>query len=103
MPVCRKRAEPKNGALACSEKITLSCMPYCHEGYDFSYKPEGLYFCYNGKWHYWTNTFDEVLTLKDKWPDCAGECFETISQIEDQIKFPCEIMNKGLTCICKQK
>ena len=89
MPVCRKRAEPKNGALACIKSIVLTCIPYCQEGYDFSYKPEGQYFCYNGQWQYWTQGGPQgFLTEKDKWPDCAGECFETLSQIEDQINFP---------------
>ena len=45
-PTCNTRSAPKNGALACFKGLATYCNPFCQDGYEFSYKPEGTYFCY---------------------------------------------------------
>ena len=75
VPSCEKRKEPKNGAVACFPAgESKYCNPFCQEGYDFSYKPEGTYFCYLGVWQYWRGFYQVIMTEKENWPDCAREC-----------------------------
>ena len=71
---CNTRSAPKNGALACFEAISTYCNPFCQDGYEFSYKPEGTYFCYRGAWQYWTGSFQVLISARQEWPDCVGKC-----------------------------
>ena len=84
-PTCSKRTNPKNGALACFQQPGGSkvCNSYCQEGYDFSYKPEGVYICYQEKWQYYRGHFQILMTEHENWPDCAGEClnFDTKTKL----------------------
>lgn len=71
---CVERPEPKNGALACfNAGHTTYCNPFCPEGYEFSYKPEGTTFCFRGAWKYWER-FLVHNSRRQEWPDCVGKC-----------------------------
>lgn len=50
------------------------CNPYCHEGYEFSYKPKGTYFCYQSKWQYWKGKYQVKMVERENWPNCVGKC-----------------------------
>ena len=84
-PTCSKRTEPKNGALAVYPQPggAKVYFPYCQEGYDFSYKPEGEYICYKGEWQYFRGRAGVVMSEHENWPDCAGEClnFDTKTKL----------------------